>query len=41
MTKARNVAHAHTGTVTTGLRPAAGPVLSVDRFGLRQQSCLV
>src|ERR1700722_19596275 len=37
ITKARNAAHAHTGTVNPGLRPAAGPGGSAGRFRLRQQ----
>jgi hypothetical protein len=40
ITKERNAAHAHTGTVNAGLHPAAGPGWSAGRFLLRQQSCL-
>src|SRR5580692_2138304 len=37
ITKARNAAHAHTGAVNGGLRPAARPGASADRFRARQQ----
>src|SRR5215470_6475582 len=40
ITKARNTAHAHSGAVNAGLRPAARPRASAWRFRLRQQSRL-
>src|ERR1700722_17052507 len=40
ITKARNAAHAHTGTVNAGLRPAAGPGGAAGRFRVRQQPSL-
>src|ERR1700741_2282079 len=40
ITKARKIAHAHSGTVNAGLRPPAGMGVSAGRLRLRQQSRL-